>query len=79
MMVVSTVMAGLARDFGFTTVNTVLYIPIGLQEMVLAIWLIVKGFSQSALSTTASWSAPPSAPSYPPSEALETRPVVRST
>ena len=42
-------MAGLAQDFGFTTANTVLNIPIGLQEMVLAVWLIVKGFDQSAL------------------------------
>ena len=47
LLVVSTVMAGLAQDFGFTTTNTVLNIPIGLQEMVLAVWLIVKGFDQS--------------------------------
>jgi len=49
LLLVSTVMAGLAQDFGFTTVNTVLNIPIGLQEMVFAVWLIVKGFDQSAL------------------------------
>ena len=49
LLLVSTVMAGLAQDFGFTTTNTVLNIPIGLQEMVLAVWLIVKGFDQSAL------------------------------
>ena len=49
LLIVSTVMAGLAQDFGFTTVTTVLNIPIGLQEMVLAVWLIVKGFDQSAL------------------------------
>jgi hypothetical protein len=49
LLLVSTVMAGLAQDFGFTTANTVLNIPIGLQEMVFAVWLIVKGFDQSAL------------------------------
>ena len=42
---VATVYSGFAQDFGFTTVNTVLNIPIALQEMVLAVWLIVKGFS----------------------------------
>jgi hypothetical protein len=46
LLLVSTVMSGLAQDFGFTTVNTVLNIPIGLQEMVLALWLIVRGFTQ---------------------------------
>lgn len=49
LLVVSTVMAGLAQDFGFTTVNTVLNIPIALQELVLAVWLIAKGFDQSVL------------------------------
>lgn len=74
LMVVSTVMAGLAQDFGFTTVNTVLNIPIGLQEMVLAVWLIVKGFNQSALRAAPAWSASPSRPS----EAVETRPALRT-
>lgn len=59
LLVVSTVMAGLAQDFGFTTVNTVLNIPIGLQEMVLAVWLIVKGFDPAALGVIPSPSEVP--------------------
>ena len=50
---VATVYAGFTQDFGFTTVNTVLNIPIGLQEMVLAVWLIVKGFNPSAVRSIA--------------------------
>ena len=50
---VATVYAGFTQDFGFSTVNTVLSIPIGLQEMVLAVWLIVKGFNRSALASGA--------------------------
>lgn len=45
---VATLYAGFTQDFGFTTVNNVLNIPIGLQELVLAVWLIVKGFDTSA-------------------------------
>lgn len=45
LLLVSTVYAGFAQEFGFSTVNTVLNIPIGLQEMVLAVWLIAKGFN----------------------------------
>lgn len=44
---------GFTQDFGFTTVNNVLSAPIGLQEMVLAVWLIVKGFNQSAVRSIA--------------------------
>lgn len=47
----ATVYAGFTQDFGFTTVNTLLNAPIGLQEMVLAVWLIVKGFNPSALGS----------------------------
>jgi hypothetical protein len=45
MAVVATIYAGLTQDFGFTTVNTVMNAPILLQELVLAVWLIVKGFN----------------------------------
>jgi hypothetical protein len=33
----------------FSTVSVLLNLPIGVQEMVLAAWLIVKGFNQSAI------------------------------
>jgi hypothetical protein len=45
---VATVYSGFTQEFGFTTVDTVLNIPIALQEMVLAVWLIAKGFNTSA-------------------------------
>ena len=48
---VATVYAGFTQDFGLTTVNTVLNVPIGLQEMVLAVWLIVKGFNPRAITS----------------------------
>jgi hypothetical protein len=47
---VATVLAGFTQEFGFSTVNTVLNIPIGVQEMVLAVWLIAKGFNTSAVT-----------------------------
>jgi hypothetical protein len=50
---VATVYAGFAQDFGFTTVNLVLGVPIAFQEMALAIWLIAKGFSSPALASIA--------------------------
>jgi len=53
LMLVATVYAGFTQDFGFTTVTTVLSIPIGLQEMVLAVWLIAKGFNPSAVRSIA--------------------------
>ena len=52
--VVATLYAGFTQEFGFTTVNNVLNIPMGIQEMVLAVWLIVKGFNAPALASVAS-------------------------
>ena len=54
---VATLYAGFTQQFGFTMVNNVLHIPIGLQEMALAIWLIAKGFSKPALARVESTEA----------------------
>jgi hypothetical protein len=51
---VATVYAGFTQDFDLATVATMLSAPIGLQEMVLAVWLIAKGFSTPALASVAS-------------------------
>ena len=51
----STVYSGFTHEFGFTTVSMVANIPgLALQEMVLAVWLIVKGFKAPALASAAS-------------------------
>ena len=41
----ATILSANTGNFGFSSINTVLNIPIGLNELVLAIWLIVKGFN----------------------------------
>ena len=51
LLIVATVYAGFTQDFGFTTVNTMLNIPIGLQEMALAVWLIAKGFNPRVIAS----------------------------
>lgn len=51
LMLVSTVYAGFTQEFGLTSVSTLLNAPIGLQEMVLAIWLIAKGFDPRAVAS----------------------------
>ena len=45
----ATVLGSFTHDFSMESVNTFLNIPIGLQEMVFAVWLIVKGFNTSAI------------------------------
>lgn len=45
---VATLYSGFTQDFGFSTVSTALNAPIALQEMVLAVWLIARGFRWQA-------------------------------
>ena len=54
---VATIYAGFTQEWGFSTVNSVLNAPIGLQEMTLAVWLIAKGFNKRALEREASTGA----------------------
>ena len=46
----ATVVGSFTHDFGMASVNTYLSAPIGLQEMVFAVWLIAKGFNASAIT-----------------------------
>lgn len=45
--VVAAIYSASTQDFGLTTVNTVLNVPILLQGLVLTVWLIIKGFHPS--------------------------------
>ena len=47
----ATVLASFTRDFGLASAHTYLHIPIGLQELVFAVWLIVKGFNPVAVAS----------------------------
>jgi hypothetical protein len=46
----ATVLASFTHDFGLESVHTYLNVPIGLQELVFAVWLIAKGFNPSAIA-----------------------------
>jgi hypothetical protein len=43
----ATILSSFTRNFGSDSVDTYLHIPIGLQELVFAGWLIAKGFNPS--------------------------------
>lgn len=47
----ATVMASFTHSFGMDSVHTYLNIPIGVNELVLAVWLIAKGFNAPAISS----------------------------
>lgn len=47
----ATVLGSFTQDFSLESVNTLLNIPIGLQELVFAGWLIVKGFNPHAVAS----------------------------
>ena len=65
MLLAATTYAGFTQEFGFSSVNTVLNIPIGVQEMVLAVWLLAKGFNPSIVPSVASDAEDISRPGVP--------------
>ena len=50
LLLAATVLASFTHDFGMESVQTYLSIPIGVNELVLAVWLIAKGFNASAIT-----------------------------
>jgi hypothetical protein len=46
----ATVLASFTHDFGMNSVHTYLNVPIGVNELVLAVWLIAKGFNGPAIT-----------------------------
>ncbi|NND02108.1 MAG: DUF4386 domain-containing protein, partial [Acidimicrobiia bacterium] len=57
-LVIAAGMRGLYGHSPSSTVSVILTAPIGIQEMVLAVWLIVKGFTTPMSTTTISPSIP---------------------
>ena len=51
---IATVLSSYTGSFGMNSVNTYLNLPIGLNELVLAVWLIARGFDSSAAAYPAS-------------------------
>jgi hypothetical protein len=49
--VAAAVLASFTHDFGMDSVQTYLSIPIGVNELVLAMWLIARGFNVSAIAS----------------------------
>jgi len=47
----ATIQASYAGTFDLGSVNTILNIPIGVNELVLAVWLIVKGFNAKSIAS----------------------------
>jgi hypothetical protein len=57
----ATIYAAFTNSFDTGMVHTYLSLPIALNEMVLAFWLIIKGFSPVASAQSPSWEAVPEA------------------
>ena len=59
MVMVSGLLVMLGLIEGFSTPQLVLAAPIGVQEMVLAVWLIAKGFNPRAIASAPAIAAAP--------------------